>query len=149
MNSCVHMNVNVSLLLCMTALFGCASQDGNQQGARELSRESEKDVRLYLDKAMLDEVPFIRFRDSLQWKYLNDYFVTAEAYDGDHLIEMITECADLRADTFYIDMADQRSRSSHVRAGLDTIRGCRIKTIYKLPEVDGSPEPTRDANALQ
>jgi len=133
----------------MTVLFGCAPQEENQQSARELSRESEKDVRLYLEKAMLEEVAFIRFRKSLQWKYLNDYFVTAEAYDGDHLIEMNTECADLRADTFYIDMADRRSRSSLVRAGLDTIRGCRIKTIYKLPEVDGSPELSREANAPQ
>ena len=145
----MQMNASISLLLCMAVLFGCASQEENQQSAREISRESEKDVRLYLDKAMLEEVAFIRFRKSLQWKYLNDYFVTAEAYDGDHLIEMNTECADLRADTFYIDMADRRSRSSLVRAGLDTIRGCRIKTIYKLPEVDGSPELSREANAPQ
>ncbi len=82
LNRCMQMNASVSLLLCMTVLFGCASQEENQQSAREISRESEKDVRLYLDKSMLEEVAFIRFRKSLQWKYLNDYFVTAKAYDG-------------------------------------------------------------------
>ena len=115
----------------MTVLFGCASQEENQQSAREISRESEKDVRLYLDKSMLEEVAFIRFRKSLQWKYLNDYFVTAEANDGDHLIEMNTECAELSARTIYYDMADTRFRIDFILADLDTIRGCRIKTIYK------------------
>lgn len=134
----------------MAVLFSCASQQENQQGARELSRASEKEVREYLDKAMLEEVSYVRFRKSSQWKYLNDYFVTAEAYDGDHLIEMNRECADLRAETLIYDMADRRSRSSLVRAGLDTIRGCRIKTIYKLPEVvDDSPKPTGDPDAPQ
>ena len=143
------MNASFSLLPCMTVLCGCASQEENQQSARELSRESEKEMREYLDKTKLVEVPYIRFKDSPEWKYVNDYFVTAEAYDGDHLIEMSTECADLRARTFYTDMADRRRRKEVLQTGLDTIRGCRIKTIYKLPEVDGSPEPTRDANAPQ
>ena len=145
----MQMNASVSLLLCMTVLCGCASQEENQQSAHELSRESEAEVREYLDKAKLVEVSFIRFRDSPEWEYMNDYFVTAEAYDGDHLIEMSKECADLRAGTFYYDMADRRRRKEVLRAGLDTIRGCRIKTIYKLPEVDDSPKPTGDPDAPQ
>ncbi len=115
----------------MTVLFGCASQKENRNDAREISRESENEVRTYLDEALLGEVPYIRFRNSLQWKYLNDYFVTAEANDGDHLIEMNTECAELRARTIYYDMADTRFRIDFILADLDTIRGCRIKTIYK------------------
>ena len=133
----------------MTVLFGCAAQEENPQSARELSRESEKEVREYVEKAKLVTVSHIRLRDSLEWAYLNDYFVTTEANDGDHLIEMTTECADLRARIIYNDMVDQRRRSLSLRAGLDTIRGCRIKTIYKLPEIDTSPEPTVDPNAPQ
>ncbi|MCH8070587.1 MAG: hypothetical protein IIA09_01460 [Proteobacteria bacterium] len=143
------MNASTSLLLCLTVLFGCALQEENRNDAREISRESENEVRTYLDETLLEEVPYIRFINSLQWKYLNDYFVAAEANDGDHLIEMNTECAELRAKTFNFDMADQRSRSGIVRAGQDTIRGCRIKTIYKLPDVAGSPEPSREPNAPQ
>lgn len=143
----MQMNARISLLLCMTVLLGCASQEENRQSAREVSRESEKDVRLYLDNAMLAEVPYIRFRDSPHWKYLNDYFVTVEAIGGDHLIEMITECAELRAKIFYYDMADQRSKRDIIRARRDTIRGCRIKTIYVIPEIDGLPEPTKEPNA--
>ncbi|MCH7980027.1 MAG: hypothetical protein IID59_00865 [Proteobacteria bacterium] len=143
----MQMNASISLLLCMTLLFGCASQEEDQQSARELSRESEKEVRMYLDKAMLAELPFIHFRDSLRWKYLNDYFVTVEANDGDHLIEMNTECVDLRAKIFYTDMVDRRSKRDIIRARRDTIRGCRIKMIYVLPESDGLPEPTKEPNA--
>lgn len=145
----MQMNASIALLLGMTALFGCAPQEENQQSAREISRASEKEVREYLDKAMLVEVSYIRLRDSLEWEYLNDYFVTAEANDGDHLIELSTECADLRARTIYNDMVDRRYNAVVVRAGQDTIRGCRIKTIYRLPEVDGSADSTGNPDALQ
>jgi len=145
----MQMNASASLLLCMAVLFGCASQEENQQSARELSRESEGEVREYLDKAKLEEVSFVRFRDSPEWEYLNGYFVMAEAYDGVHLIKMSRECADLRATSIYYDMADRRSQKELLRAGLDTIRACRIKTIYVLPEVDGLPKSSSDPNAPQ
>ena len=78
----------------------------------------------------------VRYQEPLRWTYINDYFAILEARNGTHLIELAWECKDLNSSQIYADMADRRSKNGILRARVDSLRGCRIKSFYKLPEVD-------------
>lgn len=78
----------------------------------------------------------VRYEEPLRWTYINDYFAILETRNGPHLIELAWECKDLNSSQIYADMADRRSKRGILRAQVDSLRGCRIKSFYKLPEFD-------------
>ena len=108
------------------------------------SRASAEEMYVYIETVQPEAVSHVRFKLPLRWKYLNDYFVIMETRDGPHLVEMESECRDLRPDFYNIDMVDVRAVRGVIRVH-DTIRRCRIKTFYKLPEVDAVETPDDDA----
>ncbi len=133
--------------LFVVLLAGCAA-DGPEDDRRPPggpSRASVEELRAYIDYVRPEAVGHVRFKEPLRWTYLNDYFAIMETRNGPHLIEMVSECKDLRAFQYYIDMADVRNTRGVLRAH-DTIRHCRIKNLYKLPDIDAVEAKDDDAS---
>lgn len=159
------MNKGVLIFLVMAALGGCGAVppeddvdvdvDVEVEGDDELEGEMQKapvamgivsveELRLYIEQEKPETVAFIRYQQPFRWRGLNNYFALTEARTGPHLIEMSWECNELVSRDLLTDMVDKRSENRLIRAGVDTIRGCRIKRFYKLPQ----PEPV-DASELE
>jgi len=137
----------VAVLAATALLFACAAkeekEDRRPPGGR--GRASVEELRVYVDEVKPERVYTVRFKEPLRWTYLNSYFVIMESRNGPHLVELAWECRDLRGDV-YADMADRREKRGILRANIDTIRGCRIESFYKLPaakvvEAEDDSEP--------
>ncbi len=98
-------------------------------------RASAEELREYLINVQPEAVAAVRFKEPLRWKALNYYFVIMKTRDGPYLVELSWECKELRSNQIYGDMVDRREKRGILRANIDTLRGCRIKNFYKLPEV--------------
>ena len=124
------------MLLSGLFMLGCAAEEEKEDqrppGGR--GRASVEELRVYVDEVKPTPAYTVRFKEPLRWKYLNDYFVIMETRNGPHLVELAWECEDLRSSQIYSDMADRREKRGILRAQIDTIRGCRIESFYKLPE---------------
>ncbi len=125
----------VLTLLALILMFGCATQEDPRRPPGGAGRASAENLREYLDKVQPEPAYSIRYREPLRWKALNNYFATVETLDGPHLVELSWECKDLTSNQIYGDMADRRRTRGLLRARVDTLRGCRIESFYKLPEV--------------
>ena len=125
--------------LFVVLLMGCASaktaEDRRPPGGP--GRASAEELREYIDKVKPEAVFVVYYKEPLRWKAINDYFAIMDTRDGPHLIELSWECKDLGNQSIYVDMADRRDKRNILRAGVDTLRGCRIENFYKLPEVEG------------
>jgi len=138
-----------SAAILVLLLIGCAAEEEKEDkrppGGK--GRASAEELRVYVDEVKPEPVYTVRFKEPLRWTYVNDYFLIMETRNGPHLIELAWECKDLRASQIYSDMADRREKRGILRAQIDTIRGCRIESFYKLPapkvveaDDDGEPE---------
>ena len=111
----------LGLLLATVLLGACASQ------TKIPSREAVED---YVAVAQPEEVKLARYVRQLDHTYLNDYYVILSERDKHYLAEFVRRCFEL-SDNSRIK-ADVRREHKVIRARSDTIRGCRIKTLYKL-----------------
>jgi hypothetical protein len=97
-------------------------------------------VRDYVVAAELE--PVKQIRTNAQWGYspLNDQFVIVTALRKDYLVEFTRRCIEIEQTLepwrtgLQTDMVDYRRDSSLLRARFDTIRGCRIETMYPLSD---------------
>jgi hypothetical protein len=135
--------------LFVVALASCASTpDEPEEDKRPPGgpgRASAEELREYLDNVQPEAVPVVRYREPLRWKALNYYFAIMETRDGPHLVELSWECKELGSNRIYGDMVDRREKRGILRANIDTLRGCRIKNFYKLPEVKAAEVADDDA----
>lgn len=122
----------LTLLAVLGLLFGCTTQDERQPPTQK-TKTSAEGLRDYIEHFQPKAVRSVLFREPLKWTYLNDYFVLLEGRNGPHLVEMVSECKDLHPSRLNIDMTDVRANRGVLRVH-DTIRRCRIKMFYKLPE---------------
>ena len=122
----------LSLLAVFGLMFGCTTQDERQPPSQK-TRASTEALRDYIENFQPKAVRSVLFREPLKWTYLNDYFLLLEGRNGPHLVEMVSECKDLNPLQLDIDMTDVRANRGVLRVH-DTIRRCRIKMFYKLPE---------------
>ena len=114
---------------------GCASQPADSNIVTEEVDASVEETLVYLKTLNPPTVDSIRFREPLRYDVLNVRFAYMDVKTGRYLIEMARDCKPLKSNDIYTDMADRRSMRGRLRAGVDTLRGCRIETIYELPEV--------------
>lgn len=121
------------LLAAMALMPGCTTQDERQPPSQK-TKTSAEELRDYIEHLQPKAVRIVLFREPLRWTYLNDYFVLLEGRNGPHLVEMVSECKDLHPDRLNIDMTDVRANRGVLRVH-DTIRRCKVKMFYKLPEV--------------
>lgn len=82
----------------------------------------------------LQQVDEIRLYEQLNYRTVNDYFVTVETRRGDYLIEFGIRCRALTQRDFQPHMVDIRRDPNRIRARFDTIRGCIIGKIYEVTE---------------
>ncbi len=127
-------------LLAVLSLTACASISGKSDEDHlppgGPGRASAEELHEYIANVQPKRVVSVRFKEPLRWTYINDYFAIMETRNGPHLIELAWECRDLNSNLFFSDMADVRGKRNVLTALVDTLRGCRIKSFYKLPEVD-------------
>lgn len=91
-------------------------------------------TRDFVAANQLQTVDEIRLYQQLNYRVINDYFVTVETRRGDYLLEFRTRCRALTQRDFQPHMVDVRRDPNRVRARFDTIRGCIIGTIYEVTE---------------
>lgn len=86
----------------------------------------------------LNEVDQIRFFQQYTYTYVNDQYVTIPTSSGDYLVEFTRTCPELRQTRFTPEMVDHRGDNRTLRARFDTIRGCRIGTIYEVTQAQAA-----------
>ena len=124
----------ICILAAVFHIAGCGSNDPLRDARREAQMQASIDeTYVYIEANQLEPLGHLRFRDPFKFSYHNDKFVTVDTNTGPVLVEMRRICPDLGRREVYIDMADIRSNNNALRVGVDTIRGCVIENIYKLP----------------
>lgn len=91
-------------------------------------------VRDFVVAAELKQVDRVRLYGQLNYTYVNDRYIMIPTRRGDYLAELRQTCRELRSNEFTPDMVDRRDSDHYIRARFDTIRGCRIDTIYEITE---------------
>ena len=121
-------------VICAATVAACATAP-EPDPLREEVDASVQETFVYLETLKPPTVESVRFREPLRYDVVNVRFVYMNVKDGRYLIEMTRDCKPLKSNDIYTDMADRRSMRGRIRAGVDTIRGCRIESIYELPPV--------------
>jgi hypothetical protein len=109
-------------VLTIMVAVGCASQSGPAE------RNAVADFIVVSELQALDVV---RFRDQFNHKRLDDYHVLLSARDDRYLVQFRRRCHEL--DEYWIT-PDVRYDRNLLRAGIDTIRGCRIDQMFAVDE---------------
>lgn len=91
-------------------------------------------TRDFVAANQLQTVDEIRLYQQLNYRIINDHFVTVETRRGDYLVEFRNRCRALTQREFQPHMVDVRRDPSRIRARFDTIRGCIIGVIYEVTE---------------
>jgi hypothetical protein len=130
------MRRNAMVVLVLACLVAACADTETVSERRAAMDASIEEVREYIKNVKPRATGHVRYREPLRWQYLNDYFVIVEGRDGRYLVEMDVLCNDLGSASIYADMADVRDTRGLLRARHNSIRGCRIREIYKLPEDD-------------
>lgn len=109
-------------VLTIMVVTGCASQ--SRPGDRN-------DVADFIAVSELEALDVVRFRNQFNHKRLDDYHVLLSARDDHYLVQFRRRCHEL--DEYWIT-PDIRYDSNLLRAGIDTIRGCRIDQMFAVDE---------------
>lgn len=115
----------VILVIAGVLLSACATQPPPQQ-------EQSDAVKDFIEVNELEEVGVIRTMRRFDFDRLSDSYIIVEASREYYLVQLFGRCREL-TDT---DVApDFRHDAKTLRAGEDTIRGCRIQRIYAIEKV--------------
>ena len=93
--------------------------------------EVDQAIGDYVAVGELESVDSVRIGDRDSHKRITDTYAMYTARDGTFLFEFSSPCRELR-DNWQVK-ADIR-RDNRLRAGSDTLRGCRVHRIYALNE---------------
>ena len=115
------------VLVAMSAMYALAGCAASQP---DIDKESVED---FIEVRQLESVDAIRTTSNDSWKDLNEYQIIYTARREEYLVVFSRRCWELN-DTRVTP--DQRWDSNSIRARFDTIRGCRIDSIYKLSETE-------------
>ena len=92
------------------------------------------ETRAYIEAAQLEQVDIVRVIGSPRLRSSNRRFAVVEIGTSSYILETERDCRNLESRNVELGMVDFRVQRSMLRAGYDTIRGCRIKAIYELPK---------------
>lgn len=99
------------------------------------SEESISDaIRDFVEVRELAEVDAIATGSSDSWNELSLDFILYEGRRETYLVEFVRPCYELRDNTRITP--DKRWDSNKIRAKFDTLRGCRLKSVYQLTEAE-------------
>lgn len=79
----------------------------------------------------LEEMDTVNTREQFSYKYLSERYIILKTRRENHLVQFNRRCRELNAP--YVT-PDVRFDSNTLRAGSDTIRGCRIDKMYAIDE---------------
>jgi len=119
--------MRLTLLLPAILLLAACSSTSTQPQEIEATRD-------FVAANDLTEVKEIRLQRDFRYTYVNDRFVIVPTRRGNYLAELNRDCYELRQNTFTPEMVDVRDNKNVLRARYDTVRGCRIATIYEVNE---------------
>lgn len=105
-------------------------------GAPAIAQDPQGDEQVtledYVAVSELESVSKIRTREHDSWSYLTDKYILYTSGKEQTLIKFRSICRDLRHNQ--VRHADVRTDKNAMRAGHDTIRGCRIDAMYPVAE---------------
>lgn len=137
--------MRAAVLLVSVILAACATGEEEERPAltsRQARQQALVDeTHAYIQSANLEQHTAIRYIGKFSIVSANQRFAVIEARSTRYLIETEIDCPRLPLAGATDDSIDVRMRRNMLRAGYDTIRGCRIKAIYELPE---PPAETRE-----
>ena len=128
----------MGLMLSLALLAACATTDDDSQpnllssDARAQAKVDE--TRAYIEAAKLEPMDVVRVIGSVRLQSSNRRFAVVEIGNSSYILETERDCRNLESRNVELGMVDFRVQRSMLRAGYDTIRGCRIKAIYELPK---------------
>lgn len=117
---------NSTIVLLLVFMGGCAAQQSTQ--------EDSDAIEDFIAVSDLEEVDFIRTIDQFEYDYLTDRYVIVNTRRSYRLVEFYGRCRELTTRNMDV-RPDFRYDAKTLNAGEDTIRGCRIKTIYEIDKV--------------
>lgn len=137
--------MRAAVLLVSVILAACATGEEEERPAltsRQARQQALVDeTHAYIQSANLEQHTAIRYIGKFSIVSANQRFAVIEARSTRYLIETEIDCPRLPLAGATDDSIDVRMRRNMLRAGYDTIRGCRIKAIYELPD---PPAETRE-----
>jgi len=124
--------------LIAAGTVGCASEP-ERDPVREQLDLSIEETFVYLETHRPPTVASIRHRLPLHYDVVNARFVYMKESAGHFLLEMARDCKQLTSREYRYDMTDRENKRYRIRAGHDSIRGCRIVQIYELSDIEETP----------
>jgi len=115
-------------LLVVLLLSACVAQEAGER------REEHQAIRDFIALRSLEEVDEIRSAHGDDWTNIDFRFIGYSARRGKYLVEFDRRCYEL-SDNSRIEV-DKRWEPNVIHARFETLRGCRIKAIYKLSEAE-------------
>ena len=118
----------VMCVVVAVLLSACAAQDAEQR------QEESQAVRDFIAVRELEKLKKMStaLRDS--WTIIDDRFIVYRSRRGQYLVEFDRRCYELGGGSRVVP--DERRVRNTVYARTETIRGCRINTIYALTEAE-------------
>lgn len=117
-----QMTVRLTATFVAALLCGCAAQP----------EPTENDVVSdFIVVAELEALDTVRFRDQFSTRPLADRYALVKARGDQYLVVFRRRCHELYGSVYQPDI---RYEGNVLRAGSDTIRGCRIDRIFAIDE---------------
>lgn len=117
-----QITIRLAATFVAAVLSGCAAQPAS----------TENDVVSdFIVVAELEALDVVRFRDQFSTRPLVDRYALLQARGDHYLVRFRYRCHELYENRFPPDIRHDRSA---LRAGIDTIRGCRIDRIFSVDE---------------
>lgn len=112
--------MRLTTVLLAALLFGCATQTG--------PTKSEA-IADFIVVTELEPLDVVRFRDQFNYEQLTEDYVILTSRDDYYLVEFQRRCRELNLNEITPDLRYDRNL---LRASVDTIRGCRIETMFAI-----------------
>lgn len=116
------------IIAILVLVAGCASQP---DGAPDIDESTAIDDFVVIND--LDAIDVARTTIGFDYEFLTERYVVVRTRNSYYLAQLFGRCPELmnvNADV----QPDFRYDARAIRAGVDTIRGCRIKTMYEIDE---------------
>jgi hypothetical protein len=121
----------VPALVVATGLGACASQDNSPPAS---TQDVSQAVRDFIDVRGLESIDSVKVSSTDGMKKISGEFVLYKGRQANYIMEFVRQCDEL--DDYRIVTPDKRWDLKSLHARYDTIRGCRIASIYALSEVE-------------
>lgn len=114
--------MRLTAALIAPLLLGCAGQPGPS---------ATDAVDDFIVVSELEALDVARFRDQFNFKIITDEYVVLTSRGDYYLARFRRRCHELNQKEFAPDIRFNRNK---LRAGIDTIRGCRIDRLFAIDE---------------